>query len=496
MSRWQEEFEQHPFQKEWESLLEESKTIEIDDQTIITSVQELARLKRALEYLDNIILSIDPELTPKSIWDSFQQQANHCLQQINHYKSNKNISHLQAANQHIDNLLSYIKPYLVLPTEIINALTSSAKQYKSTLETTANNFIETSIEKLLTIEENKEKSAKSAKSAEESSTKIENLKIELLDGTSDSPSIETSIKNTKKIIESQASEIAELHKILLTDTPESPSFKSQVIQAANEAITNKEKSTTAISLMDEKLENINVFHVKIFGEKSADGKTEGGLEQELNKRTAQLNDFEITQKTRHETLFRKIEDLLPGATSAGLASAYKELKNNFEKPIKNNTKLFYLAISLMPLIAIISSIDTFTLEPLSIKLTEFSDLETTLRTMLLKIPFIAPLVWLAIFASSRRSQYERLYQEYAHKEALAKSYESYKKQLEQLNTEDTEPLQRELISRAIEAISFNASTTLDGKHRDKMPLEHALEVVGNQKDIFEKIRSLLPSGRD
>jgi len=57
-----------------------------------------------------------------------------------------------------------------------------------------------------------------------------------------------------------------------------------------------------------------------------------------------------------------------------------------------------------------------------------------------------------------------------------------------------EPLQRELISKAIEAIAYNASQTLDGKHRDKMPLEHALDVLTSEKgqSILERLRKLLP----
>jgi hypothetical protein len=92
-----------------------------------------------------------------------------------------------------------------------------------------------------------------------------------------------------------------------------------------------------------------------------------------------------------------------------------------------------------------------------------------------------------------------LQQEYAHKEAFAKSYESYKKQLESLPGSDTEPLQKELIAKAIDAIAFNASSTLDGKHRDKMPLEQAIDVLTDGKnqsflDRFQKFFSLKTSG--
>lgn len=71
--------------------------------------------------------------------------------------------------------------------------------------------------------------------------------------------------------------------------------------------------------------------------------------------------------------------------------------------------------------------------------------------------------------------------------------ESYKKQLEALLKDESEPLQKELISKAIEAISYNASQTLDGKHRDKMPLEHALDVLASEKgqSLLDRLRKLL-----
>jgi hypothetical protein len=92
---------------------------------------------------------------------------------------------------------------------------------------------------------------------------------------------------------------------------------------------------------------------------------------------------------------------------------------------------------------------------------------------------------LALFSSTRRSQYERLQQEYAHKEALATSYESYKKQLQDLKG-DSDALQRELISKAIEAVAYNASITLDGKHQEKLPSQQLIEKLN-----FEELRKIV-----
>jgi hypothetical protein len=235
-------------------------------------------------------------------------------------------------------------------------------------------------------------------------------------------------------------------------------------------------------------------YANIFGEKDATGKINGGLKLELLNRTKQIDSLEREQTSKYQALFEKIEGLLPGATSAGLARAYEARRRSFAIPIKNNTYLFYAAITLMPVVAFVTSIESFSLWPFIITFIDHKTVEGILKAMLMKLPFIGPLIWLAVFASICRSQYERLKEEYAHKEALAKSYESYKKQLEVLASTDAEPLQKKLIEKAISAIAYNASKTLDGKHRDKMPLEYALDVLGGKKgqSFLECLSKFLP----
>src|SRR5690606_2016354 len=106
-----------------------------------------------------------------------------------------------------------------------------------------------------------------------------------------------------------------------------------------------------------------------------------------------------------------------------------------------------------------------------IKLTDWASVG---RSVAHKLPFYAPLVWLAYYASKRRSEFQRLEQEYAHKEALAKSYDSYRKQIEDLSG-DSDQLMRDLLAKAVSAIAFNASASLDGKHGDKIPMHEIIE---------------------
>ena len=494
MSRWQTEFEQHAFQEHWRNLLEDVPTLTVDDQTVLTAVQELARLKKVVEYLREAIASIDVELVPKSVWDSFHGQCSPCRQEVANYKSNRNIGHLQSANQHLDNLLSYVRPYLILPESVIKVLGASAHAYRSQMELSVATFLQQVSSAAQEIETNRTDAKSRTASILESKLAVDALVTDLIVGSDEKKSIKLTIESAKEMIENQAIDIASLHKAMLVDEPDSVSIKSKVDQASKDVSSAEQKITELLSTTQDDVDDFDKFHKKIFGSTDAEVKTTGGLKQELDARVTQIDKLETGQLIKYNALYEKIEKLLPGATSAGLARAYEVQRRSFSIPIKNNTNLFYAAVGLMFFIALMTSIQSANLVPLSISFVRHESLEAILKSMLLKLPFIAPLIWMAVFASIRRSQYERLQQEYAHKEALAKSYESYKKQLEELLTTEREPLQKELINKAIEAISYNASQTLDGKHRDKMPLEHALDVLAGEKgeSLFNRLRKVLP----
>lgn len=86
MSRWIEQYKNHPFHNEWTTFKENLAIAKIDDETIVTSVKELTRLRKVTSFLDGILISIDPELVPLSTWESFKYSTNilqpttYCLQ--------------------------------------------------------------------------------------------------------------------------------------------------------------------------------------------------------------------------------------------------------------------------------------------------------------------------------------------------------------------------------------------------------------------------------
>ncbi len=94
--------------------------------------------------------------------------------------------------------------------------------------------------------------------------------------------------------------------------------------------------------------------------------------------------------------------------------------------------------------------------------------EKLILSILYKMPIYLPLMWMAIFAMKRRAETARLEQEYAHKVAVASSYESYKTQIDKLELDDkSKELLQSLMSKTLEIIAKNPSDIMDVKKRRK-----------------------------
>lgn len=473
MSRWATSFSQHPFQASWKSLVQDLAAIQVDDQTIVTSVQELVRLKKVVAYLDKLLSNVDPELTPKSLWDTFHSQLQACVQQVNNYASNKQIAHIAQANEHADNLLSYLKPYNVLPNQLIGVLKTSFKAYAEEIDSYLHTFSGKAASIVEEIQNNKSKSLEYLIQSKDNKEAIEKFSVTLFEGTEGVDSIEKNVTRLMGGIETNSGAVEKMHRQLLVGDS---SIYSAVVQAQSAIDESKVKITESLTAVNGQVGELNDFHKRIFGEKDPEtASSKSGLKFEIDERLSQLSIYDKEQKSKHDSLKLEIESLLPGATTAGLASAYGELKDGFDKPIKNYTKLFYGSLLLLVIAGVVMSVQSVNFYPApSLDFVDVAQWDAILRALLFKAPFVAPVVWLTVFSSTRRSQYERLQQEYAHKEALATSYHSYKLQLQDLKV-DTEELQKELISKAIDAIAYNASITLDGKHKNKIPLHQFLD---------------------
>lgn len=485
MSRWIELFENHAFQVTWKQIQNIREEVVVDDKTVTTSVEEIARLNKVIIFVNGLLESCDPELIPVSTWDNFHSQSNACLQQINNYQSNRNIDHITNANNNLDNLLTYIRPYQVVAGKAAQSASASFVAYAKTINNNLNSFQEEANKVLTQIKDFKDSASSNTEEIEVAKDKIKELELSYFND-SEEESLSSRVNQLKTMLEENHERIQGYKIELIDGDSNSESIASKIESAHETANSDSGNITTLLNEVKSKLSDFKSFHTVVFGDKNDEGDFEGGLKSEISAREKHLEQFKTQQEVKYKALNDEIESLLPGATSAGLASAYYDLKMSFNKPIINYSLLFYGSISFLMLTAFISV--TQEIGWFYIKFVDVIDLTKLFSNILHKLPLIIPVLWLALFASKRRSESLRLQQEYAHKEAIAKSYQNFKAQIDALAKPEPE-LMNKLLSSAIDAVSKNASDTLDKNHGDKTPIHEGVDGLISSMEKVKKVFS-------
>ena len=278
MSRWINSFKNHNFQKPWKEIVEVAQNLTIPNETIITDIEELARLKKVVSYIDALLKAADPELISNNIWNSFYKEAGACIEQIRKFNNNdKNIIHLNHANNHLDSLLSYIRPYIVSDVSAAQAAVTAFKNYSNTVSQQFGILKSNTKNAVAHITKNKEESDKLYSKIEKSQQKIQQLENTFLNGNEKEKSLQ------EKITE-WSTEISDFHKKLTTGNEQEAALILQIEKAKNKSVKNSEIIVAALNSSEDLIENLETFHTRIFGEKDDAGNTRGGLKQELENR--------------------------------------------------------------------------------------------------------------------------------------------------------------------------------------------------------------------
>jgi len=227
----------------------------------------------------------------------------------------------------------------------------------------------------------------------------------------------------------------------------------------------KEELAEKLNAVEIKKEDIDKFFIKIFGEENEQGKRTGGLSVRLNEKEKEADTFLNTQEKRYKELFEKIESLLPGATSTGLAQAYYDQKISYKWPVIIWAIVFILALVGVFITGLLSYENG-----VKLSFEELLNVEQATSKLIARIPFFFALIWLAAFSSKQYRQNKRLEQEYAHKEVLAKSYQGYKRELESQGKTATD---KEIIAALhkvlVATIAKNPSEIMDDGRKEDTP---------------------------
>lgn len=187
-------------------------------------------------------------------------------------------------------------------------------------------------------------------------------------------------------------------------------------------------------------------------------------------------------RVQSEELNKRIIELLPGATSAGLASAFNSQCSRFKRPQKQWLWTFLICLGLLVMISTPSFIAAISGKPAS-------DWDEIIRSILMRLPLAVPLVWLAIYSGRNYMLSVRMEEDYAYKEAVSRSFEGYKREMETIATTegiaDAIPLTT-LCSNVLRAIAERPGRIYESKTRDLSPLGEAQGAVEEATDLAKR----------
>lgn len=303
---------------------------------------------------------------------------------------------------------------------------------------------------------------------------LERLKAEIVEGDDTLPSLEQlkqdirdfeSFKNSEIV-----SDIKAYHEELITNDD---AIKKDVEEKL-------EKLDEKLVKLEERQQEINKFKNDVFGyketvetdevdEETGKPKTKinnvAGVKDQLDAILADANttkDAEIKKlQDLHAKYDKEIAELLPRATSAGLASAYDETSQQYSK--KSN-RMHYAFVSTVSLLVVTGFLHSF---PNSINaINEIPYLNAFVNTDSIKsfinsaplLHITIPLIWIAIVCQSKAKTYLRLHAEYQHKANLCKTYDGLQRAA---SDRKNEALEDQLLQSMVTTSADNPSNHLD-----------------------------------
>lgn len=219
-------------------------------------------------------------------------------------------------------------------------------------------------------------------------------------------------------------------------------------------ISNDPETRSKKEQIDFQLNHIQNFYDKIYGNED---KNIPALSKDLENRLTNLGNVEERAKS-----------VIGLSSEAGLAGGFVVKVKEAKKGQK---------ISIIVFIIMVLAIFSF-----NFYLFDKSDfLNMKWDTFLFKVLINAPLIWIATIANINLNRFSRLEQEYSHKEALAKSYERYKteiQELEKLGVTGSEELKLKLLEINLEAFKVNPA-----EHSDKAKPDFSIwELISKKND--------------
>lgn len=205
------------------------------------------------------------------------------------------------------------------------------------------------------------------------------------------------------------------------------------------------------------------------------------VDQRVKDYEAKLKDFNAQYGEQLEA----IKSLLPGATSAGLASAFDKRRKTFLNPGKHWQWMFVGSVMILVAMSAWSLYEVY----------QHTSATTSqiIVFWLSRVPVAAALVWLAMHASRESALARRLEEDYGFKVSVASSFQGFLEQMKNVGgfTADNEPL-KALCDATLTQI-LNPPGRIYERHALAVsPTSELLKVMQPAADVAKTVK--LPAG--
>ena len=248
-------------------------------------------------------------------------------------------------------------------------------------------------------------------------------------------------------------------------------------------VSKLESACSEIEESEDKINELKDFYEEVFNGITDDNDPKNNKKSWvdfLDEKEEYVNNMIEQGENDFENLKNKINSLLPGATSAGLARAYIRQRRITEKKVEKWNRIFY------------SSIVTFAVVflfyfALAIYLNTFSFVD-----FFKSLPLWVFSGFFIYYSTQQISEYKKTADEYRHKEALASSYVGFERLIvESGNIE----LRNKLLEIATDAIGVNPSDRINssGQIPSLTFLEKIIDLLPFEilKKLYDKIGNML-----
>ena len=247
MSTWSDKFQAHPFLGIWKTLIDLSHDDALIEDLNEDSIQDIARIRKVITYINGIVKNIDPELFPFNLLNNIQNQTQSCFNELNAFKGNKNIAHLQNANNQIDAIISIFHQ---TPAALYSISTENIEEAVSVYGETINSYI------------NKYKE-NTDDGISELNNRLEELAENITEKEQKLIALETELKTVTQTIQQQTSEFNTQYQASEKERDEN--FNKLFEQHDSDVDTEFEKLTTKSSKIIEVLVKLQDDASKVYG---------------------------------------------------------------------------------------------------------------------------------------------------------------------------------------------------------------------------------------